>query len=95
MVLTLDMSDIRGQLIRAKAEGTYCSGCALDRFVWLAEQGPIPRLSRPRAARDWLAEFEEKFAVEDSAQLAKDGKCKICRRPRASKLRIRRALGLN
>ena len=95
MVLSLDMSDIRGQLIRAKAAGKYCSGCALDRFVWLAEHGPVPRLSRPRAARDWLAEFEGKFAVEDSAQLVKDGKCKICRRPRASKLRLKRALSLN
>ena len=95
MKLTLDMADIREQLIRAKAGGTYCSGCALDRFVWLAEHGPIPRLMRNRAAKDWLAEFEGKFAPEDNAQLVKDGKCKICRRPRASALRIKRALGLN
>lgn len=95
MTLAVDLSDIRGQLTRALAEGRYCSGCALDRFLWLAEQGPIPRLSRPRAARDWLAEFEGTFAVEDKAQLVRDGRCKICRRPRASALRLKRALGLN
>jgi hypothetical protein len=95
MTLAVGLSDIRGQLIRAKAEGTYCSGCALDRFMWLAEHGPVPRLSRPRAAREWLAGFEGTFAVEDKAQLTKDGRCKICRRPRGSKLRLGRALGLN
>ena len=72
MTLTGDMSDLRGQLIRAKAEGKYCSGCAFDRFLWLAEQAPIPRSSRARAARDWLYEFEEMFEPEDTAQLAKD-----------------------
>lgn len=95
MTLAVDLSGVREQLLRAKAEGTYCSGCALDRFVWLAEHGPVPRLSRPRAAREWLDEFEGKFAVEDKAQLTKDGRCKICRRPRASALRLKRALGLN
>jgi hypothetical protein len=92
---TVDMSDLHWRLIEAQAEGKYCSGCAFDGFLWLAEQAPIPRLSRARAARDWLDEFEGKFAVEDTARLAKDGKCKICRRPRASALRIRRALSLN
>ncbi len=95
MTLTLDMTDIPGQLLRAKAEGRYCSGCAFDRFLWLAEQAPVPRFSRARAAKEWLEEFEGKFAVEDKDRLVKDGKCKICRRPRASKLRLRRALGLN
>ncbi|MGA7741347.1 MAG: hypothetical protein WBP56_08270 [Polyangia bacterium] len=95
MTLAVDLSGVRGQLLRAKAEGKYCSGCALDMFAWLAEHGPIPRLSRPKAARDWLDVFERTFAVEDKAQLVRDGKCKICRRPRASALRLKRALGLN
>jgi hypothetical protein len=95
MALTVDMSDLRGQLIRAKAEGKYCSGCAFDRFCWLAEQEPIPRSSRVRAAMEWRDELEGTFAPEDRAQLARDGQCKICRRPRASALRIERALTLN
>jgi hypothetical protein len=65
VTLAVDLSGVRGQLLRAKAEGKYCSGCALDRFAWLAEQGPIPRLSRARAAKDWLDGFEGTFAVED------------------------------
>jgi hypothetical protein len=95
MGLAVDMSDLHGRLIQALAEGRYCSGCALDRFLWLAEQAPIPRLSRAMAAKEWLEEFEGRFPPEDKARLAKDGKCKICRRPRASKLRIGRALALN
>jgi hypothetical protein len=84
MALTVDMSDLRKRLVQAMSEGKYCSGCALDKFLWLAEQAPVPRLSRPKTARGWLDEFEGEFAVEDKAQLVKDGKCKICRRPRAS-----------
>ena len=93
MALTVDMSDLRKRLVQAMSEGKYCSGCAFDRFLWLAEQAPVPRLSRARAARDWLDEFEGEFPPEDKARLA--GKCKICRRPRASDLRLRRALTLN
>jgi hypothetical protein len=87
------MTDIRGQLLQAKAAGRYCSGCAFDRFLWLVEQEALSPSAQARAARGWLDEFEGRFAPEDKAQLG--GKCKICRRPRASALRIRRALGLN
>jgi len=93
MTLTVDMSDVRGQLLQAKAEDRYCSACAADRFLWLAEQEMLTPSAQARAARGWLDEFEGRFAPEDKAQLG--GKCKVCRRPRASALRIRRALGLN
>ena len=95
MALTVDMSDLRRRLVQAMSEGKYCSGCAFDGFLWLAEQAPILPSSRAKAARDWLDEFEGKFAPEDKARLARSGKCKICRRPRASDLRIGRALVLN
>jgi hypothetical protein len=95
MGLTVDMSDLHGRLIQAQAEGKYCSGCAFDGFLWLAEQTSIPPSSRVKAARDWLDEFEGQFAPEDKAQLAKSGKCRICRRPKTSDLRLRRALTLN
>jgi hypothetical protein len=92
---TVDMSDLHWRLIEAQAEGKYCSGCAFDGFLWLAEQAPIPPSSWAKAAKDRLDEFEGKFPPEDKARLAKGGKCKICRRPRASALRIRWALVLN
>lgn len=95
MTLTVDMSDLRSRLIQAQIEGRYCSGCALDGFLWLAEQASIPPSSWAKAARDWLDEFEGEFPPEDKAKLVKSGKCKICRRPRASDLRIGRALVLN
>jgi hypothetical protein len=95
MALAVDMSDLRKRLVQAMSDGKYCSGCAFDGFLWLAEQAPIPPSSWAKAAKDRLDEFEGKFPPGDKARLAKGGKCKICRRPRASALRIRRALVLN
>jgi hypothetical protein len=95
MTLTVDMSDPRRDLLQAKAEGRYCSGCALDRFLWAAEQAPVPRSLRTKFAEQWLSEFENLFAPEDSSQLAKDGTCRICRKPKVSELRRRRALSLS
>ena len=59
----------------------------------IRQQEMLTPSAQARAARGWLDEFEGRFAPEDKAQLG--GKCKVCRRPRASALRIRRALGLN